>query len=126
MLGFLNPVKAIMGAIGRAIHHTIESITGWAFAQMIDALQSTTAIHLSGWFSGPWRAMASVAVLLALPLLMVGVAHEVIRGLPQTCGVATSMNARTIGPPLFFCWGGVREGHHLPSNHARCIDSRLA
>jgi hypothetical protein len=71
-----------MGAIGRAIRHTIESITGWAFAQMINALQSTTAIHLSGWFSGPWRAMASVAVLLALPLLLVGVAHEVLAGNP--------------------------------------------
>lgn len=82
MLGFLNPVNAIMGAIGRAIHHTIESITGWAFAQMIGALQSTTAIHLSGWFTGPWRAMAAVSVLLALPLLLVGVAHEVIRGNP--------------------------------------------
>ena len=82
MSGLLNPVNAIMGAIGAAIHHTIESITAWAFAQMIDSLQSTTAIHLSGWFTGPWRAMASVAVLLALPLLLVGVAHEVIRGNP--------------------------------------------
>lgn len=82
MVGFLNPVDALMGAIGRSIRHTIESITGWAFAQMIDALQSTTAIHLDGWFSGPWRAMASVAVLLALPLLLVGVAHEVLSGNP--------------------------------------------
>lgn len=82
MLGFLNPTNTILGAIGRAIRHTIESITGWAFAQMIDALQSTTAIHLSGRFSGPWRAMASVAVLLALPLLLVGVAHEVLASSP--------------------------------------------
>lgn len=82
MPGFLNPANAILGAIGRSIRHTIESITSWAFAQMIDALQSTTAIHLGGWFSGPWRAMASVAVLLALPLLLVGVAHEVLAGNP--------------------------------------------
>ena len=82
LLGIPNPVTAMMGAIGRSIQHTIESITGWAFAVMIDALQSTTAIHLSGWFSGPWRAMASVAVLLALPLLLVGVAHEVLAGNP--------------------------------------------
>ena len=82
-LGIPNPVTALLGAIGHAIQHTISSITGWAFAQMIDALQSTTAIHLSGWFSGPWRAMASVSVLLALPLLLVGVAHEVLRGNPM-------------------------------------------
>lgn len=82
-LGIPNPVTALLGAIGRSIQHTIESITGWAFAQMIDALQSTTAIHLSGWFAGPWHAMASVSVLLALPLLLVGVAHEVLRGNPM-------------------------------------------
>lgn len=81
MFGF-NPVAALLGAIGRSIRHTVESITGWAFAQMIDALQATTAVHLSGWFSGPWRAMAAVAALLALPLLLVGVAHEVLKGNP--------------------------------------------
>lgn len=82
-LGIPNPVSALLGAIGKSIRQTIESITGWAFAQMIDALQSTTAIHLSGWFSGPWRAMAAVSVMLALPLLLVGVTHEVLRGNPM-------------------------------------------
>lgn len=82
MWGPLNPIDMIMGALGQALRRGVESVTGWAFARMIDALQATTAIHLDGWFSGPWRAMASVAALLALPLLLVGVAHEVLTGNP--------------------------------------------
>lgn len=80
---FGNPINAILRAIGRAINNAVASIAGWAFERMIDALQATTAIDLGGWFTGPWRAMAAVAAMLALPLLLVGVVHEVVAGNPR-------------------------------------------
>ncbi|MHB8449192.1 MAG: hypothetical protein ACYDAQ_01790 [Mycobacteriales bacterium] len=75
-------ISAVLGAIGRAIRAGIADLTGWMFARMIDALQATTAVHLSGWFDTPWRAMLSVAAVVALPLLLVGVAREVLAGNP--------------------------------------------
>src|SRR3954452_18191114 len=75
-------VGALLGAIARAFTSGIQSLGSWTFEHMTNALVATTQVHLGGWFDGPWRAMLAVAGMLALPVLLCGVASEVLAGRP--------------------------------------------
>src|SRR5438270_9260455 len=75
-------VGALLSAVARAVTGGVQSLGSWAFARMTDALVATTQVHLDGWFTGPWRAMLAVAGVFALPILLVGVATEVVAGRP--------------------------------------------
>ena len=84
---FPNPfhfdiVGSLLSAIGRALTGGVQSLASSMFDHMTAALVATTSVHLDGWFTGPWRAMLAVAAVFALPLLLVGVATEVLAGRP--------------------------------------------
>ncbi|MHB2023413.1 MAG: hypothetical protein ACYCO3_08805 [Mycobacteriales bacterium] len=75
-------VAALLSPIGQGLLSGIRDLAGWAFGHMIAALQSTTQVHLNGWFTGPWRAMIAVAGVFAVPILLVGVTGEILAGRP--------------------------------------------
>jgi hypothetical protein len=75
-------VGSLLGAIARAFTSGIQSLGSWSFEHMTNALVATTDVHLDGWFTGPWRAMLTVAGMLALPVVFCGVAAEVLAGRP--------------------------------------------
>ena len=77
-------VGSLLSAIGRVFTAGAQSLASWAFDRMTSALLATTQVHLDGWFAGPWRAMLAVAAVLALPILLVGVATEVVAGRPAS------------------------------------------
>jgi hypothetical protein len=81
-VGVFDPVGVLVAALGRALTGGVQSLAGWAFSRMIDALLATTRVDLGDWFAGPWRAMLVVGAALALPVLLVGVAGEVLAGRP--------------------------------------------
>lgn len=78
----LNPVDAILQALGQALTGGVQSLASWAFENMTAALLATTAVDPGGWFDAPWRAMLAVAATLALPILLIGVASEALAGRP--------------------------------------------
>jgi hypothetical protein len=78
----VNLVGSLMSAIARAMSGGVQSLGSWAFAHMTTALVATTQVQLGGWFDGPWRAMLAVAGVFAVPILLVGVASEVLAGRP--------------------------------------------
>src|SRR3954453_23678773 len=78
----LNPVPAILSALGRAFTAGVQSLGSWTFDHMTSALVATTQVRLDGWFDGPWRAMLAVAGVFALPILLAGVISEVLAGRP--------------------------------------------
>ena len=75
-------VGSLLSAIGRALTGGVQSLASSMFAHMTDALVATTSVHLDGWFTGPWRAMVAVAAVFAVPILLIGVATEVLAGRP--------------------------------------------
>lgn len=81
-MGGFDPVGVLVAALGRALTGGVQSLAGWSFSRMIDALLATTRVDLGDWFAGPWRAMLAVGAALALPMLLVGVAGEVLAGRP--------------------------------------------
>jgi hypothetical protein len=81
-VGVFDPVGVLIAALGRALTGGVQSLAGWSFSRMIDALLATTRVDLGDWFAGPWRAMLVVGAALALPVLLVGVAGEVLAGRP--------------------------------------------
>jgi hypothetical protein len=81
-VGGFDPVGLLVAALGRALTGGVQSLAGWSFSRMIDALLATTRVDLGGWFAGPWRAMLAVGAALGLPVLLVGVAGEVLAGRP--------------------------------------------
>jgi type IV secretion system protein TrbL len=76
----IDVVGSLVSAVGRALTVGAQSFASSMFARMTDALVATTAVRLDGWFDGPWRAMLAVAAVFALPILLVGVATEVLAG----------------------------------------------
>lgn len=80
---FSNPVGSLLGALAGALTAGVQALGSWAFDHMTTALVATTQVRLDGWFSGPWRAMVAVAGMLALPILLAGVASEVLAGRPS-------------------------------------------
>lgn len=81
-MGGFDPVGLLVAALGRALTGGVQSLAGWSFSRMIDALLATTRVDLGSWFAGPWRAMLAVGAALGLPVLLVGVAGEVLAGRP--------------------------------------------
>jgi len=75
-------VGSLLAAIGRALTGGVQSLASSMFGHMVSALVATTSVRLDGWFTGPWRAMVAVAAVFALPLLLAGVATEVLAGRP--------------------------------------------
>lgn len=92
--------NALASAIGRLITGAVHSFAAWAFSMLSDALLASTAVPLGSSFDAPWRAMLTVSALLALPILLAGVAHEVLQGRPGQAvrrGIAYPL---AIGPVL--------------------------
>ena len=91
---------AVASAIGRLVSGAVHSFASWAFAQLSDALLATTSVPLGSSFDAPWRAMLTVSAMLAVPILLAGVAHEVLQGRPGQAvrrGIAYPL---AIGPVL--------------------------
>ncbi|HVY09541.1 MAG TPA: hypothetical protein VHB18_05290 [Mycobacteriales bacterium] len=78
----LNPIPSLLSAIGHSITSGAQSVAGWAFSEMTQALVATTQVDLTGWFAAPWRAMIAVAGVIALPILLAGVVSETLAGRP--------------------------------------------
>lgn len=78
----LNPIPALMSAIGHVFTSGAQSVASWAFSEMTQALVATTQVDLTGWFTAPWRAMITVAGVLAVPILLLGVMRETLAGRP--------------------------------------------
>jgi hypothetical protein len=91
---------AVASALGRLVSGAVHSFAAWAFAQLSDALLATTSVPLGHSFDAPWRAMLTVSAMLAVPILLAGVAHEVLQGRPGQAvrrGIAYPL---AIGPVL--------------------------
>lgn len=73
-------VKDVLNAIAHAIASGIVSVAAWAIGGLAHAATATTGITLDTWFQGPWRAMLSVAGIVAVPLFLVGVVSALVRG----------------------------------------------
>src|SRR5579863_3621673 len=73
-------VSAVLSAIARAISSGITSLATWAIGGLAHATVATTAVNLDTWFQGPWRAMLTVAGLVALPLFLAGVLESLAHG----------------------------------------------
>jgi hypothetical protein len=72
----------MLSAIGHVFTSGAQSVADWAFKEMTQALVATTQVNLTGWFVAPWRAMIAVAGVLAVPILLAGVARETLAGRP--------------------------------------------
>jgi hypothetical protein len=99
-LPHLNPTGAILSAIGRVLTSGVQSIATAAFDRMTQALLATTEVRLDGWFTAPWRAMIAVAAVMALPILLAGVATEVLAGRPGMAVRRGVLLPLLIGPTL--------------------------
>jgi hypothetical protein len=99
-VGHLNPVPAILSALGHVFTAGAQSVASWAFAQMTQALVATTQVGLSGWFVAPWRAMIAVAGVLAVPILLAGVITETLAGRPGVAVRRGVLLPLLIGPVL--------------------------
>ena len=91
---------AIINALSRLFTSGVQSIAAWAFDGMTHALLATTQVDLGGWFDAPWRAMLAVAATLAIPVLLVGVAAEVIAGRPSGALRRGVLIPLAVGPAL--------------------------
>ena len=96
----LDPVGALVSALSRAVTGGAQSLASAMFAHMTDALVATTQVRLDGWFTGPWRAMVAVAGMLALPILLCGVAQEVLAGRPGQAMRRGLLLPLAVGPAL--------------------------
>lgn len=96
----LDPVNAILSAIGHVFTAGAQSMATWAFDQMTQALVATTEVRLTGWFDAPWRAMLAVAAVLAVPILLAGVVTETIAGRPGMAVRRGLLLPLLIGPLL--------------------------
>jgi len=76
--------NGLIHALGSAIYSAVSQVAGWAFSGLTHALLATTSVSFGGWFDGPWRAMAAVAALGAIPIFLLGVAQAVAAGAPGT------------------------------------------
>ena len=72
--------SAILSAFAHAIGSGVTSLAAWAIGGLTHAATATTAVNLSSWFQGPWRAMLTVASLAALPLFLAGVLESLAHG----------------------------------------------
>jgi len=72
--------SAILSALAHAIGSGVTSLAAWAIGGLTHAATATTAVNLSSWFLGPWRAMLTVASLAALPLFLAGVLESLAHG----------------------------------------------
>jgi hypothetical protein len=99
-LHHLNPTNAILAAIGHVFTSGAQSMATWAFNEMTQALLATTQVSLTGWFDAPWRAMIAVAGVLAVPILLAGVATETLAGRPGTALRRGVLLPLLIGPVL--------------------------
>jgi hypothetical protein len=93
-------VGTLMSALSRAVSSGVQTLGSWAFDHMTSALLATTRVHLDGWFSGPWQAMLTVAGMLALPILLAGVATEVLAGRPGQALRRGVLMPLAVGPAL--------------------------
>ncbi|MCW2594130.1 MAG: hypothetical protein JWP39_18 [Jatrophihabitans sp.] len=92
--------NAMAAAFGRVVSGAVHAFAAWAFSMLSDALLASSSVPLGQSFDAPWRAMLAVAALLALPIMLAGVAHEVLQGRPGQAlrrGVAYPL---AIGPVL--------------------------
>jgi hypothetical protein len=99
-MGGFDPVGLLVAALGRALTGGVQSLAGWSFSRMIDALLATTRVDLGSWFAGPWRAMLAVGAALGLPVLLVGVASEVLAGRPARALRRGALLPILLGPVL--------------------------
>ena len=70
----------IVSAFARAIGGGIVGLADWALGALTHAAVSTTEPSFDSWFTGPWRAMAAVAGLVAVPLLLFATVSALVRG----------------------------------------------
>jgi hypothetical protein len=96
----LNPIPAILSAIGHVFTSGAQSVASWAFTEMTQALVATTQVDLSGWFVAPWRAMIAVAGVLAVPILLAGVITESLAGRPGVAVRRGVLLPLLVGPLL--------------------------
>jgi hypothetical protein len=96
----LNPIPGILSAIGHVFTSGAQSVASWAFTEMTQALVATTQVDLTGWFTAPWRAMITVAGVLAIPILLAGVATESLAGRPGVAVRRGVLLPLLIGPVL--------------------------
>jgi hypothetical protein len=96
----LNPVNAILSAIGHVFTAGAQSIASWSFREMTQALVATTQVDLTGWFDAPWRAMIAVAGVLAVPILLAGLVTETLAGRPGVAIRRGVLLPLLIGPVL--------------------------
>jgi hypothetical protein len=96
----LNPIPGILSAIGHVFTSGAQSVASWAFTEMTQALVATTQVDLTGWFTAPWRAMITVAGVLAIPILLAGVATESLAGRPGVAIRRGVLLPLLIGPVL--------------------------
>ena len=96
----VNIVGSLLSAIGHALTGGVQSLASSMFGHMVSALVATTNVQLDGWFTGPWRAMLAVAAVFALPLLLAGVAQEVLAGRPWQAIRRGVLLPVLIGPAL--------------------------
>jgi hypothetical protein len=91
---------SILSALGRVLTGGVQSIAGWAFDGMTNALLATTQVDLGGWFDAPWKAMLAVAATLSIPVLLLGVAAEVMAGRPAAALRRGVLIPLAVGPAL--------------------------
>lgn len=73
-------VRDLLGALARALDAGIVSVAAWAIGGLTHAATATTTVTLDTWFRGPWRAMVSVAAIVAVPLFFIAVLSVLLRG----------------------------------------------
>jgi hypothetical protein len=88
--------EALQRLIGSGVHGFASSM----FARLSDALLDTTAVPLGPSFDAPWRAMLAVAAVFALPILLAGVASEVLAGRPAQALRRGVLLPVMVGPAL--------------------------
>ena len=71
---------ALLSGFAHAIGSGISDLAAWAIGGVAHAASATTAINLSTWFQGPWRAMLAVGSLVAIPLFIAGVVDTLAHG----------------------------------------------
>jgi hypothetical protein len=95
-----DPIGSLLSALSDAISRGVHQVAAWAFDKMTSALLATTQVHLFGWFDSPWQAMIAVSAVLAIPILLVGVASEVLAGRPGQAARRGIVLPLLIGPVL--------------------------
>jgi hypothetical protein len=88
---------AILHALGSAVLSGLAHLAAWAIAGVVHAVVATTSVDPATVMApgaGPWRAMVTVAAVVAVPILLVAVAQAALRGEPA------EMARRGLGVPL--------------------------